>query len=95
MCNSLGKFIRFNTRIQTIILNNSALNSQLLVGLVPYLRHAKSLLCLHLASNPGINKEVLDYYCERLKILPVTTLKVKVMPEELEPFTIKDIESMT
>ena len=56
--NSLGKLIRFNKRIQTIILNNTGLNSQVITNLVPFLRHAKSLICLHMASNPGTNEQV-------------------------------------
>lgn len=34
------------------------------------LRHAKSLLCFHLAQNPGINSEVKAFWRERLRIAP-------------------------
>jgi len=30
-------------------MDNTGLNSAILVGFIPYLRHAKSLLCFHLA----------------------------------------------
>ena len=59
---SFSKLIRFNKQIQSIILDNAGLNSQVIAGLVPSLRHAKSLLCLHMASNPGINDEIINYY---------------------------------
>ena len=59
---SFGQLIRFNKQIQTVILDNTGLNSQVMAGLVPSLRHAKSLLCLHMASNPGINDKIIDYY---------------------------------
>ena len=62
-----SKLIRFNKQIQSIILDNTGLNSQVIAGLVPALRHAKSLLCLHLTSNPGINQTVVDYYIKRLR----------------------------
>ena len=52
----LGRFIRYNKNLQSLILNNCGLNSQVMVGFVSYLRHAKSLLCLHMASNPGITE---------------------------------------
>lgn len=48
------QLIRYNRRIQSLQLNNCGLNSQILCGFIPALRHARSLLCLHLASNPGI-----------------------------------------
>ena len=54
-----------------------------MVGLVSKLRHAKSLLCLHMASNPGITEEVEQFYRERLKILPETMFKISLEPEFL------------
>ena len=86
-----GKLIRYSRRIQSIILSNTGLNSQVLVGLVQPLRHAKSLLCLHLSSNPGINTDVQDYYRERLKILPEFVLKIKLHPEYLGPLNEDDL----
>ncbi len=34
------------------------------------LRHAKSLVCLHMDSNPGSNDQIENFYRERLKIKP-------------------------
>ena len=60
--NSLSRLIRYNKMIQSIILNNCGLNTQVMAGIVPSIRHAKSLLCLHMASNPGINSSLEEYY---------------------------------
>ena len=67
---SLNQLIRFNTRLQSVNLSNTGLNAQVLVGLVSSLRHAKSLLCLHLTANPGITDEVEEYYRQRLSVKP-------------------------
>ena len=67
---SISQLIRYNQNIQSIILDNTGLNSYVLYGLVPALRHAKSLLCIHLAQNPGINKDVKAFWHERLSIAP-------------------------
>lgn len=72
----LGQLIRYNKDLQSINLSNTGLNAQVLAGLVPSLRHAKSLLCLHLTSNPGISPTLYTYYMERLKILPEYVLKI-------------------
>ena len=45
---SMTHLIRYNNNIQCINLDNTGLNEKVLVGLVPGVRHAKSLLCLHL-----------------------------------------------
>jgi len=45
---SLGNMIRYNKNIQSINVECTGLNSFVLMHLVPYLRHAKSLLCFHL-----------------------------------------------
>ena len=34
------------------------------------LRRARSLLSIHLSDNPGLTKENLDYFPERLKLRP-------------------------
>lgn len=67
---SIGRILRCNKNIQCINLDNTGLNAFVLCHLVPYLRHAKSLLCFHLAQNPGINKVVKNYYKQRLSIAP-------------------------
>ena len=56
----------------------------MLCGLVPALRHARSLLCLHLESNPGINPTVQEYYQERLSILVDDFIKPKLPLEKLQ-----------
>ena len=67
---SLNKLIRYNRRLQSLDLSNCGLNGQVLVGLVQSLRHAKSLLCLHLTANPGITDQMEQYYRERLSVQP-------------------------
>ena len=47
--NCIGRLIIYNLNIQCVNLDNTGLNSRVLAGLVPYVRHAKSLLCFHLA----------------------------------------------
>ena len=67
---SICNLVRYNLSIQSINLDATGLPTHVLVGFVPGLRHAKSLLCFHLAQNPGINTRVKDYYRDRLKIEP-------------------------
>ena len=68
----------------------------MLVGLIPALRHAKSLLCLHLASNPGINPAVQKYYRDRLSARPQDLLRLNIEPENLtEALTSFEQERMT
>ena len=55
---SFNNLIRHNRNIQGINLDSTGLTSKVLVGFVPGLRHAKSLLCFHLAQNPGVNSMV-------------------------------------
>ena len=62
----LGKMIRYNTNLQSLNLDNTGLNSHVLVGFVPFLRHSKSLLCFHLAQNPGITSTVKEFWQRRL-----------------------------
>ena len=45
---AIGRMIRYNKNIQCINLENTGLNSNVLAGFVPALRHSKSLLCFHL-----------------------------------------------
>ena len=63
-----SNFIRHNINLQCINLDATGLCSKVLAGFVPALRHAKSLLCFHLAQNPGANSQVKEYYRERLRI---------------------------
>ena len=39
-------------------------------GFVPALKHAKSLLCFHLAQNPGNKKSVKAFWQEKLHMAP-------------------------
>ena len=92
----LNNMIRYNKKIQTVNLNNCGLNGQVLVGLVQSLRHAKSLLCLHLASNPGISKKVENFYRERLSIVPYQDdINIDIEVEDLESMTNSQIQAMT
>ena len=54
------------------------------MGLMPAIRHARSLLCLHMASNPGISEAVKAFYHEKLKVIPKQSLKIKIESEQLE-----------
>lgn len=45
----IGNVIRYNRNLQSINLDATGLNSAVLAGFVPALRHAKSLICFHLA----------------------------------------------
>ena len=67
---SIGRLIRYNKNIQCIGLDNTGLNAFVLCHLVPYVRHAKSLLCLHMAQNPGIDPRMKSYWARRLSICP-------------------------
>ena len=71
----------------------------MLAGLVPALRHAKSLLCLHLAQNPGITKQVKQFWRRRLSIAPKETalvIDVKRDRDDLKrPLTQAERASMT
>lgn len=71
----------------------------MLAGLVPALRHAKSLLCLHLAQNPGITKQVKAFWRRRLSIAPKETplvIDVKRDRDDLKrPLTQAERASMT
>ena len=67
---SIGRIVRFNYNLQSINLENTGLNSQVLVGFLPALRHSKSLLCFHLGQNPGITKQVKAFWRRRLSIAP-------------------------
>ena len=58
-----------------------------MTGLIPALRHARSLLCLHMASNPGICDSVINLYRERLSIAPLMPLKIRVENEQLAEMT--------
>ena len=66
----IGSMIRYNTNLQCINLDGCGLNSKVLAGFVPFLRHSKSLLCFHLAQNPGITKEVKEFWRRRLHTKP-------------------------
>ena len=48
-----------------------------------------------MASNPGINSTVIQYYCERLSIVPQETLHIKINPEKLGPITKEEAENLT
>ena len=68
----------------------------MLVGLVQSLRHAKSLLCLHLAANPGLSKKVENFYKQRLSILPSPDdMHIPIEVEDLEDVTNWQIQAMT
>ena len=67
---SLGNLVRCSKNIRSINLENTGLNAYVLCHLVPYVRHAKSLLCLHLAQNPGVSDTVKQFYQDRLSIAP-------------------------
>ena len=67
---SIGRMIRHNKNIQCINLDNTGLNPFVLAHLVPYIRHSKSLLCFHLAQNPGISPQIKEYFAKRLAIAP-------------------------
>ena len=93
-----SKLIRFNKQIQSVILDNTGLNSQVMAGIVPALRHAKSLLCLHMTSNPGINEQIVNYYIKRLRpTLQEETdeYKVPMVSENLDYLTKAQKASMT
>ena len=68
-----SNMIRHNNNIKCINLDSTGLSSRVLVGFVPAMRHAKSLLCFHLAQNPGVNPRVKKYWRERLRIAPKET----------------------
>ena len=63
-----------------------------MVSLVPFLRHAKSLLCLHMASNPGINQDVRNYYINRLSAVTEESLKIDIPPENLGPLNALEVQ---
>ena len=65
---SIGRLILYNLNIQCVNLDNTGLNSKVLAGFIPYLRHAKSLLCFHLAQNPGITKQLKTFWSKRLRV---------------------------
>ena len=65
---SFNNLIRYNRNIQGINLDSTGLTVHVLAGFVPGLRHAKSLICFHLAQNPGVNPAVKEFYRQRLKI---------------------------
>ena len=66
-----------------------------MVGLIPYLRHAKSLLCLHMGNNPGISDTVEQFYRERLKIECETMFKIHVQPEYLGELTKEEEDQLS
>ena len=68
MIECFNNMIRYNHNIQVINLDSTGLTSQVLVGFVPGLRHAKSLICFHLAQNPGVTSLVKEFYRKRLNI---------------------------
>ena len=92
---NFGRFIRYNTRLQTIRLNSAGLNSQFIAGLVPWLRHAKSLLCLHMASNPGISGKVKDFYCDRLAVKIDNKMHMDIPAENLGPLTNEETQKLS
>ena len=65
-------------------MNNTGLNAQIMMGLMPSIRRARSLLCLHMASNPGISAPVIAFYQMRLKTLPTVPFKIKLESEQLD-----------
>jgi hypothetical protein len=77
---SFTSLIRHSNSIKSINLNATGLSSQILIDLVPGMRHAKSLLCFHLAQNPGINSQVKEFWRNRLSIAkkePALVIDVK------------------
>ena len=48
-----------------------------------------------MASNPGINAEVQQYYRDRLHIIPEFAIKIGITPETIGPLTPDDIKDMT
>jgi len=61
-----------------------------MMGLMPAIKHARSLLCLHMASNPGISETVKAFYREKLKVIPKEPLKIKIVSEQLEFISAKE-----
>lgn len=91
----LGELIRHNRIIQSVNLNNCGLNAKILMGLMPAIKHARSLLCLHMASNPGISTFVIDFYRESLKAQSTEPLKIKIESEQLEEISPEEEEKMS
>ena len=60
------------------------------MGLMPALRHSRSLLCLHMASNPGICDSVINLYRDKLSVVPIVPLKIRVQNEQLKQMTSEE-----
>lgn len=65
---SLGEFIRHNKQLEHLDLSNTGLSEQVFIGLVPYLKRAKSILGLHLSHNPGVSAEVKAFLHKKMRL---------------------------
>ena len=91
----LNKFIRYNNKLQTLNLSNTGLNGQVLAGITQGLRHAKSLLCIHLTSNPGLSDKIEALYRERLSVIPYEEkVNIAIEVENISAITQKEFMSM-
>lgn len=88
---TFSKLIRYSRSLQTLSVNNCGLSAQVLVGLVPALRHAKSLICLHVGANSGFSEKVVNYYIERLKILPENRLRLQIETEKFAQLSLQEL----
>lgn len=50
----LRKLLKYSPSIQSIKMKNCGLNANTMCGLIPAISDSKSLLCLHIGSNPGV-----------------------------------------
>ena len=68
---NLCRFIKHNQKLLHFDLCHTGLNKKILLDFGNALRKAKSLLCLHLSGNPGIDTDVKKQIHERAHCMPV------------------------
>ena len=67
---NLAKFVKYNFKLLHCDLSHTGLSKQMMKELGPALRRSKSLLCLHLSGNPGVDTELKEFMFNRVHCRP-------------------------
>jgi hypothetical protein len=66
----LGRSIKFNEKLKHMDLSGTGLTTFIIEGLGPVLKRSRSLQCLHLDGNPGLDQKRREFLVKRMAARP-------------------------
>jgi Ran GTPase-activating protein (RanGAP) involved in mRNA processing and transport len=67
---ALGKMIKHNKNLLHLDITSTGLGKFIIKEIGSMLRRARSLLCIHLSGNPGLDNETTEYLVKRIRCRP-------------------------